>query len=231
MISPSSVFAFQHVPKRDFRFERYEIRGTKVWRVSCQFDLMIQLDPTLAAVELAQIEYRQFISGGVWFRRGALPWTADNNPNGNASFKIPPYAGQSRVAGIPAKAVPGQGLSLMEWKEDGEVDRNGTERYGYRNSTPTNLSDEVDRWTPTQASGFCYNLRDTPSFAAPWANLDLSVEVWVELYFKGFVVQVEQDENLNTQPIKVLKQTSWKYFWPEKKLLKWTDAIPIPVPR
>jgi hypothetical protein len=223
MISEASVIQFDFIPRYGCRFERFYRDGKKRWQVACQFDVKIKLANNLSAMEKHDIEYRQFIRGGVWFRRGNNPWTADDKPNGNPSFRIPPYAGQPKVNGLPGAAISGTGLSL-HWKEDGEVESGGTERYGYRDADEVNSSNEIDLWTPNMSAGETYHLRDTPSFSGEWGAGD-SVEVWFEVYFQGFVVQVERDNvHGNPTPVKVLKKKSWSYFWPDQKLSQWLHA-------
>lgn len=226
MINEASVTQFSYVPRRECRFERFYLNGRKRWQVACQFDLKIKLATNLTPLELNAIEYRQFIRGGVWYRRGNEPWTADDKPNGNPSFRIPAYAGQSKANGLPSAAISGTGLSL-HWKEDGEIESGGTERFGYRDTAEVDSSNEKDLWYPVTSSGENYHLRDTPSFSGDWGSGD-SVEVWVELYFQGFVVQVEHD-NITGKPtpIKVLKKKSWSYFWPNQKLSLWSNAVPV----
>ncbi|MGD9589672.1 MAG: hypothetical protein AB7Q37_14785 [Pyrinomonadaceae bacterium] len=227
MISESSVTLYQNT-KRPFRFERFysPTTGKKMWQASCQFEVKIELANDLDDLEKNAIEYRQFIRGGVWVRRGNQDWTDDSNPNGNPHFKIPPYKGQTKVNGIPKAAVSGTGLSLS-WKEDGEVEAGGTERFGYRTTADITTTNEVDLWTnPNQITGRTYKLLDTPSIAGEWGSGD-SVELWIELYFKGFVVEVETTDTDVSRPIRILKQKSWSYFWPDKKLKLWMDATAI----
>jgi hypothetical protein len=232
MTLESSIHRFTHVTRRPFRFERfygmYDNTIQKMWQASCQFDVQIDIDPKLDEFVRSSIEYRQYIRGGVWFRRGNQAWTGDNAPNGNPKFKIPAYAGQSKVAGIPTTAVSGKGLSLS-WKEDGEEEDNvPTERYGYRDTATLIKTNEIDVWSkPNQITGSTYFLRDTPSISQPWFD-GQSVEVWIELYFKGFVVEVDRDPVTNiTRPTRILKQKEWSYFWPDKKLNLWMDATAI----
>ncbi len=228
MAVESNIVSFSHSTKRPFRWERYyNSAGKKMWQASCQFEVKVEIDPKLDDFERTQIEYRQYIRGGVWFRRGTQQWSADNDPNGNRYFAIPPYSGQSKASGIPSKAVSGTGLSLA-WKEDGQVETGGTERFGYRDHATVNATHEADLWTnDNQINGRTYYLKDTPSFAGEWGSGD-SVEVWIELYFKGFVVEVERDEHTDvTRPIKVLREKEWTYFWQEKKLSQWMTAAAI----
>ena len=227
MTLESSITQFDYIPKREFRFERFysEKTGKKMWQASCQFDVKIEIDNNLDDLEKMKIEYRQFIRGGVWVRRGNEEWTDDLHPNGNAFFAIPQYSGSS-VSGLPQGAVSGTGLSLS-WKEDGEVETGGTERFGYRETANVDTANEIDKWSNTsQLTGRSYHLRDTPSIAGEWGSGD-SVEVWIELYFKGFVVEVEQNDSGPTKAIRVLKKKDWSYFWSNKKLSLWMDAHPI----
>ncbi|MGD9561098.1 MAG: hypothetical protein AB7W44_02305 [Pyrinomonadaceae bacterium] len=229
MTLESSIQQFSQTTRRPFRWERFydSSTGNKMWQASCQFEVRIGIDPKLDDLLKMNIEYRQFIRGGVWVRRGNEAWTSDTDPNGNKFFPIPPYSGQSKVAGIPTSAVSGTGLSLS-WKEDGQIENGGTERYGYRDTASVNAANEIDLWqTPTQITGRNYLLRDTPSIAGEW-GVGESVEVWIELYFKGFVVEVERDSVTNqTKPVKILKQKDWSYSWTDKKLSLWMDAAPI----
>lgn len=130
------------------------------------------------------------------------------------------------MPGIPDVAVPRWGLDL-EWKEDG----NGAKRYGYRDTANEIGVNERDQWTyPTPAHGTTYRMRDTPSISGEWGTGD-AVELWVELYFLGYVVEVSRDApHLPTYPLRILKWKSWEYFFhgPEARLADLGDAIPIP---
>jgi len=213
----SAIKHFGHHPKRGFRFERSGGGSAKKWWASCQFEVRIELDEKLSPAELAQIEYRQFIRGGVWFRRGTEAWKPDHLPNGNAAFKIPAYGGLAKpVIGIPSGAVAGAGLSF-DWKEDGEVEAGGTERYGYRDTANVAAKNEVDHWQSVHS----YLARDTPSIGGDWGSQGEAVEVWIELYFQGFVVQVERNAAKKTQPVKVLDKLSWEWSWKEMKMTEW----------
>ena len=226
MIHESKI-QLSYLPRRPFRWERYYGTAGKMWQAACQFDVKVEIDPSVDELECLSVEYRQYICGGVWVRRGHEEWTADNNPNGNGYFPIPPYAGQNKVAGIPMKAVTGTGLNLA-WKEDGEIQTGGTERYGYRDTANVETANEIDKWyNSSQLTGRSYKLRDTPSMSGRWGSGD-SVDVWIELYFKGFVVEVERDDATNTtRPTRLLKQKNWSYFWHPEKLSLWSDATPI----
>lgn len=227
-MSLESKVRLDYLPKRGFRFERFysPTTGKKMWQASCQFEAAVEIDASVPELDRLKVEYRQFIRGGVWVRRGNQQWTADNDPNGNKHFKVPPYAGIAGVAGLPSGAVSGTGLSLS-WKEDGEVETGGTERFGYRADANVNTANEVDLWTnTTQLTGRSYKLRDTPSIAGEWGSGD-TVEVWIELYFKGFVVEVEQPPTGPTKAVRVLKQKDWSYMWADKKLSLWMDATAI----
>jgi hypothetical protein len=227
-MSLASKVRLNYIPVRDFRFERFysSTTGKKMWQASCQFDVSVEIDSSVSDLDRLKIEYRQYIRGGIWVRRGNEAWTADNDPNGNKFLPIPPYTGLAGVTGIPAGGVSGTGLSLS-WKEDGQVETGGTERYGYRADANVNKPNEIDLWSnPTQLTGRIYKLRDTPSIAGEWGSGD-SVEVWIELWFKGFVVEVVQPPTGPTKPISVLKQKEWSYFWPDKKLSLWMDATSI----
>lgn len=220
----SAILHFDHHPKRGFRFERF-YDGVKMWQASCQFEVRIELDTKFKGAERASIEYRQFICGGVWIRRGSEEWTGDDKPNGNKHFLIPPYAGQTKSIGLPMAPVPGTGLSF-QWKEDGEIEAGKIERYGYRDTVPLVKTNEVDSWRPAHSLGHSYLLRDTPSIRGEWGGGD-KVDVWIELFFQGFVVQVERDASDNTQPVRVLKQKSWQYLWQDQRLSEWLKATQI----
>lgn len=227
MITESSILEFQRVPRRSLRWETYTNKvGAKMWQVSCQFDVKINLDPKLTAEERSRIEYRQFIAGGVWIARGSYQWT--NEANGNKHFPIPPYAGQDLVHGIPMGSVPGVGLSTY-WKEDGLISGGTVKRYGYRDTADQYGTSEMDMWTyPDPKTGHGYRLRDTPSISGEWGYGD-KVKVWIELYFKGFVVEVGRNTPAGpTYPVRILKQRSWEYFWPDAELKSLKDAVVIP---
>jgi len=221
MALETAVKLFFHYPKRDFRFEAFYENGQKMWQASCQFEVQVELDSNLPALERGLIEYRQYIRGGVWVRKGSDEWTDDDNPNGNKSFAIPPYKGQTKVPQLPMAKVDGVGLSLS-WKEDGQIESGQTERYGYRETIGVIATNEADIWRPENTAGHIYFLRDTPSIRGKWDGD--SIEVWIELYFKGFVVEVELDETYSTRPVRVLAAKKWSYFWTPPKLQHWSDA-------
>ena len=227
MINESNV-QLTYIPKLPFGWQHWYGPKGKVWQASCQFDVKVEIEASIPELECMNIEYRQFIRGGVWVRRGNADWTADNNPNGNKKFPIPPYAGQNKVAGIPTSPVTGTGLD-GSWKEDGQIETGGTERYGYRDTANVDKPNEIDKWSnPSQLSGRSYRLRDTPSISGEWGDAGESVEVWIELWFRGCVVEVERDNATNTtRPIRLLKQKEWSYFWTEEKLSLWMNATAI----
>jgi hypothetical protein len=222
----SAVVSFHPPTIIPFRWERYYKDDKKYWQAACKVELRVELDSKLDVVDLLKIEYRQYIRGGVWIRLDDEDWTADNAPNGNDRFKIPAYAGQSKVAAIPMHPVTGVGLSL-KWKEDGEVEGPYTECYGYRATATVDTAREADAWLPLSTfAGTRYLMRDTPSLRGEWKVNQKPIWVWIELYFKGFVVEVEPFGN-TTRPIRVLKERSWSCLWMNQCLSMYSSATQI----
>lgn len=208
-----AVHRFTHHTIRPFRWEYYKKKDNqaKMWSASCQFDVKVELNPSLQAVQCADIEYRQFIRGGVWVRRGSQEWAPDWAPNGNKSYPIPPYRPKQVAGDMPRGPVDGVGLSLS-WKEDCQIENNKEEYFGYRETAVANAANEKDLWGPgDRFTGKSYHLRDTPSISGEWDKGE-PVEVWIELHFKGFVVEVDYDSP-KTVPIRILSRRSWSYFW------------------
>ena len=160
MISPSMVQMWRKTD-RPFGFDCYKKGKDWKWRASCQFSLRVSLHPNLQPVERNAIEYRQFITGGIWVRYHSIgDWTA--LPNFNQHVPIPPYAPQHSLPEMPTVHVPGQGLSWDEWKEDGK----GSLKYGYRTNQPMFRLHERDQWMePNMETGSEYYLRDTRKVA------------------------------------------------------------------
>lgn len=208
----SKVTRFDRTPRSDLHFERYTQAGKPRWRASCQFDMSIEIDPSIGA-DVANIEYRQFIKGGIWVREGDEDWKVA--PNGNIALPIPAYAGTSANNELPKPAVPGVGLSSA-WKEDGQQKGSNPNLYGYRKTATTNLSREKDFWAPNYY-GHNYQLRDTPSISGWWNNKP--IEVWIELYFMGCVVEVQRHPVTDATTVsRVIKSKTWQYQWLGKKL-------------
>ena len=207
MISPSSVQMWRQTD-RPFSFDCYKKQGVWKWRASCQFSLRVSLHPNLQPVERNSIEYRQFITGGIWVRYHSVgDWTPQ--PNFNKYLPIPPYKPQHSLPELPTAHVPGPGLSWEEWKEDGK----GSLQYGYRTNQPMFRLHERDQWMgPNMETGSEYYLRDTPSVAAEWVD-GTAFDLWIGLYFLGYVVEVERDERGIGIPVRVLKSGSWDYHF------------------
>lgn len=100
------------------------------------------------------------------------------------------------------------GLSENICKEDGII-RNGVDvRYGYRSGLAMNQPGERDEWiTPHQ-----YRLRDTPSVADDCPALAYAdqVEVWFEMYFDGYVVELGLNASNKLVPKRVVASRTWK---------------------
>src|SRR5262245_32959048 len=216
MITESSV-AIRRIPVRDFRFERFTSKeGVRMWQGACQFEVHVDLDPALTVKERSRIEYRQFIRGRAWYARGWEDWTP--GPNANECFHIPAYEpGDDEVPEFPQTTVDHEGLD-WEWKEDGQLKPGDAKpyRYGYRRTADQWGERMMDVWTyPDKMTGYAYRLRDTPSLYGPWGNRPTdndAVWLWIELYFQGFVVEVER-VGPDAYPIRVLKRKSWEYSW------------------
>lgn len=187
--------------------------GRRMWRLSCQFDIYVEIDKSVSPEECSRIEYRQFIRGGIWTTERGESWTTP--ANANHVIPIPPYRGNMLCSDLPQNEVDGVGLSL-DWKEDGK----GDQRYGYRHVPKVDFMREKDLWKPNQMEGRSYHCRDTPSIAGLWSYADdHSMNVWAELYFNGYVVEVERYDEGPALPIRVLKELSWKYLYLDEQPL------------
>lgn len=222
------VVKFQRYPVRDFRFERYMKAGQKRWRASCQFDLEIELNNALPASELVRYEYRQFICGGIWvWTHGGSETDWHVEPNGNAALRVPPYAGHPASTGLPPQSVGGIGLDAR-WKEDGSYQAGKPLPYGYRKTATMDLSNEKDLWQPAMY-GRRYKLRDTPSIAGDW--IGWPIQLWIELYFRGYIVEVTRDAEDNPTVQRVVKKLEWQYQKLGNLYLDTYDkAVPIVAP-
>lgn len=233
LLTSAVVKSFPKPVFKPFRFEGYYSGSKKYWQAVCPFELNIELDKNLDALTLTSIEYRQYIAGGVWVAMNDEEWEAQ--PNGNEKFRIPAYTGQQKVAQLPMLSVSGVGLSRQHWKEDGEVQASGPpERYGYRATATMDTPREADLWYPRNTvAGHRYLLRDTPSVRGRWypdtPAEKLPIWVWIEIFFRGCVVQVENFGN-TTRPIKLLAEQTWKAEWLNAKLNLFSEATPIARP-
>ena len=178
------------------------------WKVSWMFELDLDLNRQIHPTKIGCYEYRQYIRGGVWWRYGLEGFWSPTwyNANEKGAFKIPAYVPPTPGSGLPATGA-GPGLHESIWKEDGIV-RNGDERYGYRSSIPMNHPGERDQWV----DAYTYRLRDTPSIGdtSPTRGLADAVEVWFELYFTGYVIELGMDPANRFVPRRIVASESWK---------------------
>lgn len=192
--------------------ENYREAGRRRWRVSWMFELDLDLNRQIYPTKIGGYEYRQYIRGGVWWRYGLQNYWGSGGDKDwydaaqKGAFKIPAYVPPPSGAGLPPNPA-GQGLIYGTWKEDGII-RNGEERYGYRSSLGMNHPGERDQWV----DAYTYRLRDTPSIAddsPALANAD-AIEVWFELYFTGYVIEMGADGANRPVPKRIVATESWK---------------------
>lgn len=206
---------------------QYYYAPTRIWQAVTSFELNIELDKSLDVLALNSIEYRQYISGGVWVALNNQDW--EDSPNGNPKFRIPGYDGQNKCVELPMKRVSAPGLVMGEWKEDGEVKNSKIERYGYRATADLDMPLEADYWHPkTTSVGHLYRLRDRPMIRGRWNDKwsegkELPLWIYLDLWFWGAVVQVE-NVGETTRPVRILDQKRWKIEWHNGKLERISQA-------
>lgn len=211
-----------------FRFERFRGldpdlgRITDRWRAACVFKVHVGLNPLLTEDEVCRYEYRQFIRGGIWTRVGNQIWQP--RPDANKALKVPAYGGCSPSIGLPSAAVPTTILDETHWKEDGEVRSPKDRYYGHRISALVRDGRCQDEWLPHQV-GRDYYLSDQPSITGTWPGQ--TVEVWMELYFQGYIVEVEEDDEGLTRPIRVVQSKNWVCHSQTMTLSNYLNATPV----
>ncbi len=205
--------------------EQFTAGGQKRWRGFGKFDLEVDLDSRLTATQAVQFEYRQFIRGVVWYRKWiddtAGDWVKvdDGVADNRKAFRIPAYAGAPVTSGLPATAVPRVGLDDWKWKEDGVIRNGQAVRYGYRGGVKVSGQRERDEWLGPPLTSLLYRLRDAPALEDDWGNYANWVELYFDLEFKGFVIELAADL---VTPLRVAAQRSWSFkvdegqFWINK---------------
>lgn len=225
-INPVTEFAqYMSMPLRFERIRQFDPKVGKMvdrWRLACVFKVHVGLNPLLTADEVLKYEYRQFIRGGVWTRNVGSPWL--NAPDGNKAFSIPAYTGCAASVGLPSAAVPHGILDFDRWKEDGEVRLPQNRMYGHRISALVRDGRCQDEWLPHEV-GRDYYGSDMPSVTGTWTGTP--VEVWFELYFKGFVVEVTEDDYGNTTPIRVVQSKNWACYSSSMILNNYNSAVAV----
>jgi hypothetical protein len=203
----------------------YQGGGQRRWRGYGKFDLAIDLDPRIPETQVGHFEYRQFIRGVVWYRRWiddtAGDWVKVDRgvADSGKAFQIPAYAGAPMTSGLPATAVAGVGLDDWRWKEDGIIRNNQAVRYGYRTGVKVSGPGERDEWLGPPLTSLQYRLRDEPSLEDDWGSFSNWIELYFDLEFKGFVVELDTDF---VTPLRVVEQRSWNFkrdegeFWIQK---------------
>ena len=176
-------------------------------------------------MQAQQFEYRQFIRGVVWYRKWiddtAGDWVKVDRgvADKDKAFKIPAYAGAPVTSGLPATAVAGVGLDDWRWKEDGVIRHGQAVRYGYRTGVKVSGPRERDEWLGPPLTSLQYRLRDAPSLEDDWGSYSNWIELYFDLEFKGFVVELKTDF---VTPVRVVAQRSWAFkvdegtFWINK---------------
>jgi hypothetical protein len=205
--------------------QQFSAGGRRRWRGYGKFDLEVDLDPRVPETQVQHFEYRQFIRGVVWYRRWmddtAFDWVKVDRgvADRDKAFKIPAYAGAPTTSGLPAEAVAGVGLDDWRWKEDGIIRSGQAVRYGYRTGVKVSGPRERDEWLGPVLTSFQYRLRDEPSLEDAWGTVSNWIELYFDLEFKGFVVELDTDL---VTPLRVVEQRSWNFkrdegtFWIEK---------------
>lgn len=205
--------------------EQFSAAGRRRWRGYGKFDLEMDLDPRLTGLQALQFEYRQYIRGVVWYRKWiddtAGDWVkVDRGVADSAkAFQIPAYAGVSVMSGLPATAVSGVGLDDWKWKEDGIIRSGQAVRYGYRAGVKVSGPRERDEWLGPPLTSLQYRLRDAPSLEDDWGSFSNWAELYFDLEFKGFVIELATDL---VTPERVVASRSWAFkkdeneFWIRK---------------
>ena len=208
-----------------FRFERFRgidpttNRMEDRWRAACVFKVHVGLNPALKPEQACRYEYRQFIRGNIWVKTDGQDWVFANK-----ALQVPEYGGCAASVGLPSDSVPGSILHETRWKEDGEVRKPQDRYYGHRISALVRDERCQDEWLPHQV-GHDYYLSDQPSITGTWPKIP--VEVWMELFFQGYIVEVEEDEQGFTTPIRVVQKKSWICHSQTMRLSKYTNAIAV----
>ncbi len=213
-------------PAVNYYAEQFSAGGRRRWRGYGKFDLEIDLDSRLPETQVGNFEYRQFIRGVVWYRKWiddtAGDWVKVDHgvADSNKAFKIPAYAGVPVASGLPATAVAGVGLDDWRWKEDGVIRHGQAVRYGYRGNVKVSGLSERDEWLGGEPlTSLQYRLRDAPSLEDDWGSYANWIELYFDLEFKGFVVELDIDF---VAPVRVVAQRSWNFkvdegiFWINK---------------
>ena len=208
-----------------FRFERFRgldpitNRMADRWRAACVFKVHVGLNPALKPEQACRYEYRQFIRGNLWVKADGGQWIFANQ-----SMKVPSYAGCSGSIGLPSDACTTTILDDTKWKEDGEVRQPQDRYYGRRISALVRDARCQDEWLP-HGVGYDYYGSDQPSITGTWPGVP--VEAWLELYFQGYVVEVEEDDEGFTTPIRVVQKKSWVCHSQTMRLTNYANAIPV----
>ena len=160
----------------------------------------------------------------VWYRKWlddvAGDWVKVDHgvADSNKSFRdsrLRGRAGDERPTG-PARS--GVGLDDWNWKEDGIIRNTQTVHYGYRVGAKMSEPRERDEWLGPPLTSLEYRLRDAPSLAGDWGPANW-VELYFDLEFKGFVIELKADL---VTPLRVIDQRSWSFkvgegiFWIQK---------------
>lgn len=208
-----------------FRFERFRgidpttNRMEDRWRAACVFKVHVGLNPALTEDQACRYEYRQFIRGNIWVKADGQDWVFANK-----ALKVPAYGGGAASVGLPSDSVTGSILHETKWKEDGEVRDPQDRYYGHRISALVRDARCQDEWLPHQV-GHDYYLSDQPSVTGTWPKIP--IEVWMELYFQGYIVEVEEDDNGFTTPIRVVQKKTWMCHSQTMRLSNYLSAVAV----
>lgn len=208
-----------------FRFERF--RGIDPitnlmadrWRAACVFKVHVGLNPTLTQEQACRYEFRQFIRGNLWAKADGKDWEFANR-----SMKVPAYGGCPASVGLPSEGCASGILDETSWKEDGEVRQPQDRYYGRRISALVRDARCQDEWLP-HGVGHDYYLSDQPSITGTWPGVP--VEAWLELYFRGYIVEVEEDDQGFTKPVRVVQKKEWVCHSQVMRLNNYFSAVPV----
>lgn len=208
-----------------FRFEQFRgidpttNRMEDRWRAACVFKVHVGLNPALTQEQACRYEYRQFIRGNIWVKADGGPWVFANQ-----ALKVPAYGGCAASIGLPSDPCTGNILDEMKWKEDGEVRQPKDRYYGRRISALVRDARCQDEWLPHEV-GHHYYLSDQPSIAGTWRKGP--VEVWMELYFQGYIIEVEEDDEGFNKPVRVVQKKTWTCHSQTMKLTDYSKAVRV----
>lgn len=211
------VAEFTQFTIRNVAFRRLRIEDSKTnkpddcWGFDGTFGVTVKLNPKLTDAQREKYEYRQYIRGDAWIQPG--DWNATRTvwtPRSSQTIPI-----------NTAFAIPGSGKETRDglWpteKEDA-CRRPGKAliRIGRRNDGPQLETFMASAWTP-DANGPVFTLKDTFGYYEKFDGtpkfVGTAFKVFIEVWFRGTVVEVEWDDNASdTKEVKVVQTKTWHY--------------------